>query len=141
MAERRPLSAAIQNIPDADPDLVRQFITQERPVEVSRVSQPPSEKVESKVASQSISIVPQAVQATSVRSTASTLATPKKKSKPNGLQKVGLIPVTVRLTPTIAGALKRASLERQLAGEDLFTQQDIVEQILEPWLREEGYLG
>ena len=52
-----------------------------------------------------------------------------------------MIPVTVRLTPTVAGALKRASLERQLAGEDMFTQQDIVEQILEPWLREEGYLS
>ena len=54
---------------------------------------------------------------------------------------VGLIPVTVRLCPEIAGALKRASLERQLAGEELFTQQDIVEQALEPWLRREGLLA
>jgi len=48
--------------------------------------------------------------------------------------------VTVRLRPELAVALKRASLERQLAGEELFTQQEIVEQALEPWLREEGYL-
>ena len=41
---------------------------------------------------------------------------------------MGLIPVTIGLRPEIAGALKRASLERQLAGEELFTQQDIVEQ-------------
>ena len=53
---------------------------------------------------------------------------------------VGLIPVTVRLRPEIAGALKRASLERQLSGEELFTQQDIVEQALEPWLHREGLL-
>jgi hypothetical protein len=53
---------------------------------------------------------------------------------------IGLIPVTVRLRPELAVALKRASLERQLAGEELFTQQEIVEQALEPWLREEGYL-
>lgn len=139
MAERRPLSAAIQNIPDADPDLVRQFITQERPTESARVSQPPNQnsenKVTSMVAAQSATDFDQKLQG--VPRTASTA----KKPKARGLQKVGMIPVTVRLTPTIAGALKRASLERQLAGEDMFTQQDIVEQILEPWLREEGYLA
>jgi hypothetical protein len=66
---------------------------------------------------------------------------PVKRSKPSKVTPVGLIPVTIRLRPEIAGALKRASLERQLAGEELFTQQDIVEQALEPWLREEGYLS
>lgn len=58
-----------------------------------------------------------------------------------GVTPVGLIPVTVRLRPEVAGALKRASLERQLDGDDLFTQQDLVEQALEPWLRSQGYLG
>ena len=53
---------------------------------------------------------------------------------------VGLIPVTVRLRPQIAGGLKRASLERQLQGEEVYTQQDLVEQVLEPWLRSQGYL-
>ncbi|MDX1926257.1 MAG: hypothetical protein SFV81_07060 [Pirellulaceae bacterium] len=57
------------------------------------------------------------------------------------LQPVGLIPVTVRLRPDVAGALKRASLERELSGEAIFTQQDIVEQVLEPWLRSEGFLS
>ena len=57
------------------------------------------------------------------------------------LQPVGLIPVTVRLRPDVAGALKRASLERELSGEAIFTQQDIVEQALEPWLRREGFLS
>jgi hypothetical protein len=53
---------------------------------------------------------------------------------------VGLIPVTVRLKPEIAAALKRASLERQLAGEEVYTQQDLVELALEPWLKGEGHL-
>ncbi len=53
----------------------------------------------------------------------------------------GLIPITVRLQPEIAAGLKRASLERQLYGEDIHTQQDIVETALEPWLRNHGYLG
>lgn len=64
-----------------------------------------------------------------------------KRVKPSKVTPIGLIPVTVRLRPEIAGALKRASLERQLQGEELYTQQDIVEQALEPWLREEGYLA
>lgn len=57
------------------------------------------------------------------------------------LTPVGLIPVTVRLRPALAGALKRASLERQLAGEEVFTQQELVEQALEPWLRSLGYFS
>ena len=65
---------------------------------------------------------------------------PSKPPKPSRVSPVGLIPVTVRLRPEIAGALKRASLERQLSGEDFYTQQEIVEQALEPWLRQQGYL-
>jgi hypothetical protein len=66
---------------------------------------------------------------------------PLRRARSSKVTPVGLIPVTVRLRPEIAGALKRASLERQLAGEELFTQQDIVEQALEPWLRQEGLLS
>ena len=58
----------------------------------------------------------------------------------NSIMPVAPVPVTVRLRPEVAGGLKRASLERELSGEDLFTQQDIVETLLEPWLREQGYL-
>jgi len=53
-----------------------------------------------------------------------------------GCQPVGLIPITVRLRPEIAGALKRASLERQLAGADYFSQQEIVERALKAWLQQ-----
>src|SRR3954470_2269523 len=65
---------------------------------------------------------------------------PVRRSKPSKVTPIGLIPVTVRLRPEVAGALKRASLERQLGGEELFTQQEIVEQALEPWLYGEGLL-
>ncbi len=54
---------------------------------------------------------------------------------------VGLIPVTVRLRPEVAAALKRASLERQLSGAEPNTQQEIVEQSLKPWLKKEGVLA
>lgn len=57
---------------------------------------------------------------------------------PNSFQPVGLIPITVRLRPEIAGALKRASLERQLAGAEFFSQQEIVERALAAWLHENG---
>ena len=56
-------------------------------------------------------------------------------------QPVGLIPITVRLRPEIAGALKRASLERQLAAAEFFSQQEIVERALVAWLRENGGLN
>ena len=56
-------------------------------------------------------------------------------------QPVGLIPITVRLRPEIAGALKRASLERQLAAAEFFSQQEIVERALAAWLRENGGLN
>lgn len=52
----------------------------------------------------------------------------------------GLVPVTIRLQPSVAGALKRASLERELAGEHLYTQQEIVESTLAVWLKDNGYL-
>jgi hypothetical protein len=128
MAERRPLAAAVNQFSGADPDQVRAFITQEsRPV----TSVPQVEKVEA-----------EKKRAMAIESDRELHATPRKpaKRKATRLQPVGLIPVTIRLRPEIAGALKRASLERQLNGEETFTQQEIVENALEPWLSEEGYL-
>ena len=61
----------------------------------------------------------------------------RKSKRPNP---IGLIPVTIRLIPEIAGALRRASLELELAGEEVFTQQEIVESSLRPWLRDNGFL-
>jgi hypothetical protein len=131
MAERRSLSTALSSpVPGVDANLVRSFVTQnqaaERPVaEIPvPVGPPRTTSVES-------TPVPDFIAAKSAR---------QKPKKPNRFQPVGLIPVTVRLRPEIAGALKRASLERELAGEEMFTQQAIVEEALEPWLASEGFL-
>ncbi|MFO0807549.1 MAG: hypothetical protein U0746_02915 [Gemmataceae bacterium] len=52
----------------------------------------------------------------------------------------GRSPVTTRIRNDMAEALKRASLERQLAKTYPNTVQDILEEALEPWLRANGYL-
>ncbi len=49
-------------------------------------------------------------------------------------------PLTIKLRSEIASALKRASLERELSRVTPFTQQDILEAALVPWLRSNGYL-
>lgn len=50
------------------------------------------------------------------------------------------VPLSTRMRSDFAAALKRASLERQLAGVEPNTLQDILEQAVEPWLRSNGYL-
>jgi hypothetical protein len=131
--ERRPLSAGVNAIPNADPDLVREFVTQEgrqviRKPEPAEVSASPARVPHDE------SVSNRATRPLAAESTK------RRRTKPSGVTPVGLIPVTVRLRPDIAGALKRASLERQLTGDDVFTQQDIVQLALEPWLRSEGFL-
>jgi hypothetical protein len=50
------------------------------------------------------------------------------------------VPLSTRMRADLFNALKRASLERQLAGQAPNTVMDIVEQAVEPWLRTNGYL-
>jgi hypothetical protein len=123
MSDRRSLSATLTDLPNIDPAAARAFVTQEKsPPENSRAADrtksPPARPVASE-----------------------TTRKPAKRTRPSGIAPVGLIPVTVRLRPEVAGGLKRASLERELAGEEPFTQQELVEQLLEPWLRENGFLA
>lgn len=51
----------------------------------------------------------------------------------------GRIPVTTRCRPEVASAIKRVSLQRQLAGVEPYTVQDIMEQALEQWLELNSY--
>ena len=53
---------------------------------------------------------------------------------------VGRMPLSTRIRSDFGRALKRASLERQLSGEKPNTVQDILEEALEPWLKDRGYL-
>ncbi len=125
MTDRRSLAGGINAIPDTDPDVARAFIMQERKPAALEARE--------------LALVPERVH--DVKSLAVERPRNKRRTKTAGVQPVGLIPVTVRLRPEIAGALKRASLERQLNGEEPFTQQEIVEQVLEPWLRGQGFLA
>ena len=115
MNERRSLTAAVDSInkiPEVDPEVARKFVTQ---ASAERSTPRPAPKTND--------------------------AAPIQRVATSRVRPVGLIPVTVRLRPEIAGALKRASLERELAGETVYTQQDIVEQALQPWLEREELRG
>jgi hypothetical protein len=50
------------------------------------------------------------------------------------------VPLSTRMRADFSALLKRASLERQLAGIEPNTLTDILEQAVEPWLRSNGYL-
>lgn len=53
----------------------------------------------------------------------------------------GRAPLTTRIRADFAAALKRASLERQLQGGHPNTVQGILEEALEPWLKQHGYVA
>ena len=52
-----------------------------------------------------------------------------------------LVPLTTRLQPTTAAALKRAGLEQKLRGQSPGTVQEIAELAIQDWLRDYGYLA
>jgi len=72
-------------------------------------------------------------------SVARTVATPTGLASAVLPQMTGRIPVTTRCRPEVASAIKRVSLQRQLAGIEPYTVQDIMEQALEHWLELNGY--
>ncbi len=51
----------------------------------------------------------------------------------------GIASITVRLPAKLSSRLLRASVERKLLREQPFTQQDIVAEALDAWLRLHGY--
>jgi hypothetical protein len=53
---------------------------------------------------------------------------------------VGRAPINARIRADLAYALKRASLERQLSGTTPYQLQEILEVVLEPWLKAHGYI-
>ena len=53
---------------------------------------------------------------------------------------INRVPISTRMREDFAKALKRASLERQLEGIEPNTLQDILEEAVEPWLKNNGYL-
>lgn len=57
------------------------------------------------------------------------------------IQQVTRAPISTRMRTDFQAALKRASLENQLAGREPSTVQDILEKAVEPWLKQHGYLN
>src|SRR5262245_37852334 len=51
-----------------------------------------------------------------------------------------LVPLTTRLQPTTAAALRRAGLEQKLRGRNPATVQEIAEDAIQAWLRDFGYM-
>lgn len=57
----------------------------------------------------------------------------------SGAPTLARVPISTRIRGDFAAALKRASLERQLKAIEPNTLQDILEEAIEPWLRNNGY--
>ena len=130
MAERRSLANGVQTpVPGVAPEILRSFVTQNQ--------SPDRSHPELVSHSQSESDWDNPLKPVVKRQAKHDLDGTRKVSR---FQPVGLIPVTVRLRPEIAGALKRASLELELNGEEVYTQQDLVENALAPWLKHNGFL-
>lgn len=49
------------------------------------------------------------------------------------------VPLTTRVSPEVASSVKRASLTRQLQGKEPFYVQEIMEEALIAWLKQNGY--
>ncbi len=68
----------------------------------------------------------------------------KKRSKKKGPSaeaptSQGLWTLTVRLDLALLNALRRAAVERRIAGEQPWNQQQIVREALREWIEERGY--
>ncbi len=114
MAERRSLMDGLKEIsPEADTELAEEFILNGTPKSAAR----PKERLVS-------------------------LSAPE---QPDGSAQqshhMGRAPITIRFRAHFAKALKHASLERQMKGINPYKLQDILEEVVEPWLRENGYLN
>jgi hypothetical protein len=64
----------------------------------------------------------------------------EKESSPPAPVQRQLAPISTRLRADFVSAIKRASLERQLKGTEPNTMRNILEEAIEPWLRDHGYL-
>jgi hypothetical protein len=65
---------------------------------------------------------------------------PSTNEKPPAVLPPARVPLSTRMRSDFAEALKTASLERQLKKIQPNTLTDILEEAVEPWLRQHGYL-
>ncbi len=121
MADRRPLIEGLRPVTEVAPVLEEQFVYGPKAHPERGIRQP--------------KMAPSSVSSSTVQATSPV----EPKNQP--LTMHGRVPLTTRVRQDIASALKRASLERQLAGVHPNTLQEILEAALEPWLRDNGYLS
>jgi outer membrane biosynthesis protein TonB len=122
MPKRRSLADGLKSTPTANPEKEAAFVfgaTKPKNPTAKKPTKPKSK--------------PAAEEPTST-------SAPDVAPEPAPEQILGRSPLTTRLRSDIGTALKRASLERQLAGQTPYTVQDILEEALEPWLKDRGYL-
>lgn len=111
MADRRSLTEGLAATPRVDTQTARDFVFEGR---AGTVNAPPATTTAT----------------ATTPTTATTAAAPA----------VARVPLTTRIRDDLGKALKRASLERQLAGVEPSTLQEILEEAIEPWLTRHGYL-
>jgi len=128
MAQRRSLIEGLDNIKDVDPQVAEEFILDGKPRGGSK-----HPGVAPKAARPAEAEPPEPPPAPRPAVSADTAA-----SSP--LTGVGRVPVGARVRTELAASLKRASLERQLAGIQPNSIQEILEDSLELWLLKHGYV-
>ncbi len=122
MPKRRSLADGLKSTPTANPEKEANFVfgdTNPKSAPAKKAPKPKPQPAEQKPTPQT---------------------PPDAPSEQQPEQSLGRSPLTTRLRSDIGTALKRASLERQLAGQSPHTVQDILEVVLEPWLKSHGYL-
>ncbi|QDT53882.1 hypothetical protein Pan44_19080 [Caulifigura coniformis] len=67
-------------------------------------------------------------------------AEPKEQAPAKPARALARTPLSTRIRADLSAALKRASLERELNGIEPYFIGDILDEVLEPWLRNNGYI-
>ena len=120
MVKRRSLADGLTTTPKADPEKEKEFVYEKAKPESQKKAAKPSNQQAKREPTQS--------------------DVPWKEPERIPERNVSRTPITSRLRSDIGEALKRASLQRQLAGKTPYAVQDILDTALEPWLKEHGYL-
>ena len=124
MAARKSLLEGIMEIsPDVDPVAAEDFINNGTPRSAAR---PRERKEPMQPAAPTPAPAP---------------AMEQPEAKDGQASHMGRAPLTIRFPTHFAKALKHASLDRQMKGIEPYKLQDILELVVEPWLRTNGYLN
>jgi hypothetical protein len=124
MVKRRSLVDGLKDTPKADPEIEKKFVFEAKKPKALAATREPKQKA-----------VPESQQAKPPPPVA-----PEIPAEVTAELNLSRTPLTTRLRSDIGTALKRASLERELAGQTPHTVQDILEAALVPWLKSHGYL-